>query len=177
MLQKIIGHYCRALSVLMVTSLALMVVMVFGNVVMRYVFNSGLTLSEELSRWLFVWMTFMGAVVALYDRAHLGTDSLIARLPKLAQKACLGATYLIMLFINWLIFQGSWAQTKINWDSSSAVMEVSMGYLYLSGTVFAVLAAPVLLLNLGRLLAGRMADSELIGIRESDDMPHGDPRP
>ncbi|MGC3986299.1 MAG: TRAP transporter small permease subunit, partial [Pseudorhodoferax sp.] len=69
----------------MVASLALMVLMVFGNVVMRYAFNSGLTLSEELSRWLFVWMTFMGAVVALHERGHLGTDSLIARLPRVGQ--------------------------------------------------------------------------------------------
>ena len=42
-----------------------MVVMVFGNVVLRYGFNSGITVSEELSRWLFVWMTFLGAIVAL----------------------------------------------------------------------------------------------------------------
>ena len=37
-----------------------MVVLVFGNVVLRYAFNSGLTMSEEVSRWLFVWLTFMG---------------------------------------------------------------------------------------------------------------------
>lgn len=177
MIQKLIDHYCRALSALMVISLLLMVVMVFGNVVMRYGFNSGLTLSEELSRWLFVWMTFMGAVVALNERAHLGTDSLIVRLPVAGQKLCLGATFVAMLFICWLIFKGSLEQTKINWDSTSAVMETSMGYFYGSGVVFAVLAAPVLLLNLFRLLTGQMADSELIGIRESDDMPHGDPHP
>lgn len=60
MLQTWIDRYCRLLSVLMVACLALMVVLVFGNVVMRYAFNSGFTLSEELSRWLFVWMTFSG---------------------------------------------------------------------------------------------------------------------
>ncbi len=49
-----------------------MVVLVFGNVVLRYAFNSGITVSEELSRWLFVWLTFVGAVVALRDHAHLG---------------------------------------------------------------------------------------------------------
>ena len=74
MLQTWIDRYCRLLSVLMVACLALMVVLVFGNVVMRYAFNSGFTLSEELSRWLFVWMTFLGAVVALNERGHLGTD-------------------------------------------------------------------------------------------------------
>lgn len=177
MVQKLINGYCRLLAVGMVLCLAAMVVMVFGNVVMRYGFNAGITLSEELSRWLFVWMTFMGAVVALNERGHLGTDSLIARLPVVGQKLCLGASLLLMLFVCWLIFKGSLEQTKINWESTSAVMETSMGYFYASGVVFAVLAAPVLLLNLIRLLTGRMSDSELIGIRESDDMPHGNPHP
>lgn len=177
MIQKLINAYCRLLGWLMVASLALMVIMVFGNVVLRYGFNSGLTLSEELSRWLFVWMTFMGAVVALNERAHLGTDSLIVRLPVAGQKLCLGATFVAMLFICWLIFKGSLEQTKINWGSTSAVMETSMGYLYASGVAFAVLAAPVLLLNFWRLLTGQMGDNELIGVRESDDMPHGNPTP
>ncbi len=177
MVQKLINGYCRLLAALMVFSLAAMVVMVFGNVVMRYGFNSGITLSEELSRWLFVWMTFLGAVVALNERGHLGTDSLIARLPVAGQKVCLGLSLLLMLFICWLIFRGALEQTKINWDSTSAVMETSMGYFYASGVVFSVLAAPILLLNLVRLLSGQMANDELIGIRESDDMPHGDPHP
>ncbi len=81
MIDSLIRHYCRALTVLMALCLVAMVVMVFGNVVLRYGFNSGITLSEELSRWLFVWMTFLGAVVALADRTHLGTDALVSRLP------------------------------------------------------------------------------------------------
>lgn len=177
MIQTFINAYSRALGWLMVIALGLMVVMVFGNVVMRYGFNSGITLSEELSRWLFVWMTFMGAVVALNERAHLGTDSLVSRLPVKGQKLCLGLSHVAMLFICWLIFKGSLEQTKINWTSTSAVMETSMGYFYASGMVFSVLGAPVLLLNLWRLLSGQMSNSELIGIRESDDMPHGNPHP
>ncbi len=177
MVRKIIDGYCRLLAMLMVVALAAMVVMVFGNVVLRYGFNSGITLSEELSRWLFVWMTFMGAVVAINERGHLGTDTLIARLPVTGQKLCFGLSLLLMLFICWLIFKGSLDQTKINWDATSAVMETSMGYFYASGVVFALLAAPVLLLNLFRLLTGQMADKELVAIRESDDMPHGNPQP
>lgn len=174
MLQRFIQLYCRFLALLMVVSLVLMVVMVFGNVVMRYGFNSGLTLSEELSRWLFVWMTFLGSVVALNERAHLGTDSLIARLPVLGQKLCLGLSLVVMLYISWLVFDGSWQQTKINWDSTSAVMEVSMGWFYASGVVFALLGAPILLVQLWRLLTGQMSDSELVGVRESEDAPHAE---
>lgn len=177
MVQKLINGYCRALAWLMVISLALMVVMVFGNVVMRYAFNSGLTLSEELSRWLFVWMTFMGAVVALNERAHLGTDAMVSRLPRGGQKLCLAASLLLMLFICWLVFQGAWEQVKINWDSTSAVMETSMGYFYASGMVFAVLAAPVLLLHLFKLLTNQLTDDELVGIRESEDADPKDFKP
>lgn len=173
MIQKLINAYCRLLAWLMVLFLACMVVMVFGNVVMRYGFNSGITLSEELSRWLFVWMTFLGGVVALNERAHLGTDSLISRLPVIGRKLCLAASLGLMLYVCWLIYQGAWAQVKINWESTSAVMETSMAYFYGSGVVFAVLAAPVLVLQLWRLLSGRMSENELVGIRESEDVPHG----
>jgi TRAP-type C4-dicarboxylate transport system permease small subunit len=176
MVQKLIDKYCQALSWLMVLFLALMVAMVFGNVVMRYGFNSGITLSEELSRWLFVWMTFLGGVVALNERAHLGTDSLISRLPVAGRKLCLAASLSLMLFVCWLIFQGAWEQVKINWDSTSAVMETSMGYFYASGMVFAVLAAPILLLYLWRLLSGQLTENELIGIRESEEEPITHPR-
>ena len=53
-----------------------MVLMVFGNVVLRYAFNSGIQVSEELSRFFFVWLTFIGAIVAMRDGTHLGMDAL-----------------------------------------------------------------------------------------------------
>ena len=167
MLSTFLDRYCRLLGFAMVACLAVMVVLVFGNVVMRYGFNSGFTLSEELSRWLFVWMTFLGAVVAVHERAHLGTDTLVSRLPVAGKKWCLGATYLLMLYLCWLLLRGAWQQTVINADATSAVMQVSMGILYVSGVVFAVSAIVMLALNLWRLLSGRMSETELIGV-------HGD---
>jgi hypothetical protein len=44
-----------------------MVILVLGNVVLRYGFNLGITVSEEISRWLFVWLTFLGATLAMRD--------------------------------------------------------------------------------------------------------------
>jgi TRAP-type C4-dicarboxylate transport system permease small subunit len=178
MLQTVIDRLCRLLSFVMVVFLALMVVMVFGNVVLRYGFNSGITVSEELSRWLFVWMTFLGSLVAVRNHAHLGTDSLVARLPVQGKKICLGLSHLLMLYLCWLMFRGSWQQTVINWPTSSAVMEVSMGYFYASGVFFAVFAALFILNDFVRLLTGKLADSELVGVTESEDeVPHGEPEP
>lgn len=169
MVQKLIDQICRAFSFLMVVSLGLMVVMVFGNVVLRYGFNSGITASEELSRWLFVWMTFLGAVVALRSHAHLGTDSLVSRLPIVGKKICLGATHVIMLFMCWLMFRGGWQQTVINWGTSSAVMEASMAWLYASGVVFSVLGGVIIAFDFWKLLSGQLADDELIGVVESEE--------
>lgn len=171
MLDRFIGGYCRVLSWLMALSLAIMVVLVFTNVVMRYAFNSGITESEELSRWLFVWMTFMGAIVALRERAHLGTDTLVARLSLRGKKLCLGLSHGAILFICWLIFKGSWEQMLINLDTTSAVMEASMGIFYASGVACAILGGLIVAHDFLRLVTGRLSEDELVGIRESEEAP------
>ncbi|MBK6555677.1 MAG: TRAP transporter small permease [Comamonadaceae bacterium] len=172
MLEKLIDGYCQLISYLIAALLALMVVLVFGNVFMRYAFNSGFSISEELSRWLFVWLTFLGAVAALRSNAHLGTDMLVGKLGPLGKKICMGLSLLLMLYCLWLLFKGSYDQSVINWDTTSAVMEVSMSWFYASGMVFAVLSAPILLGDLWRLLSGQIDDDHLVLMQESEEAPH-----
>lgn len=169
MVEKLIGQVCRLFSFLMVVCLALMVVMVFGNVVLRYGFNSGITVSEELSRWLFVWMTFLGALVALRAHAHLGTDALVSRLPVLGKKLCLGLTHLLMLFLCGVMLKGGWQQARINLGTTSAVMEASMAWFYASGVVFAALAMLVVAHDFWKLVSGQLSEKELIGVIESEE--------
>lgn len=174
MLKQIIDQYCKLISYLLALIMLAMVALVFGNVFMRYALNSGFTISEELSRWLFVWMTFLGAVVALRDNGHLGTDMLVGRLGAKGKKICMGLSLVLMLFCDWLIFKGSYEQAKINVESTSAVMEVSMAWVSAAGVVFAVLAAPILLGDLWRLLSGQIDDEHLVLIKESEEAPHAD---
>ena len=141
----LLDRFCRLLEALMVLMLALMVLLVFGNVVLRYAFDSGITVSEEVSRWLFVWMTFLGAIVAIKEHGHLGTDMLVSRLPKAGKKACLIVGHLLMLYVTWLLFDGSLAQTKINWDVEAPVTGASVAIFYGSGVFFAVFAGLLLL--------------------------------
>ncbi|MFM2058456.1 MAG: hypothetical protein RLY71_2841 [Pseudomonadota bacterium] len=174
MLNSLIDRYCKLISVLVALCLLVMVIMVFGNVVLRYGFNSGLTISEELSRWLFVWMTFLGAVIALRDNAHLGTDMLVSRLGPLGKRICMGLSLLLMLYCLWLLCRGSYEQLMLNIDSESPVMEVSMGWFHASGLAFGVLGAPILILDLYRLLTGQIDNDHLMLIQESEEAPHGD---
>ena len=168
---KIIDLYCRILKFIIAACLAAMVVLVFGNVFLRYVFNSGITVSEELSRWLFVWMTFLGAVVGVRNHAHLGTDSLVSRLPAVGKKICFAAAHALMLCMCWLMFSGAWQQTVINYGTTSAVMEASMAWFYVSGVVFAVLAALIIGHELWKLFAGQLGEGDMVGVVESEDRP------
>ncbi|MDQ7988197.1 MAG: TRAP transporter small permease [Candidatus Dactylopiibacterium sp.] len=171
MLDRFLNACCRLLDGLVAGMLAVMVVLVFGNVVLRYAFNSGISLSEELSRWLFVWMTFLGAAVALAERRHLGTDIVVAALPRAARRACLIVAHLLMLAVCGLIFSGALAQVRINLGTTSAVMEVPVAGFYASGVAFALLSALILLRDLARLLGGRAADADLPLTQESEDTP------
>ncbi len=168
-MKRLINHYCRALEVLIGLLLLVMVVLVFGNVVLRYVFNAGITISEEVSRWAFVWLTFLGAIVALKDHGHLGSDMLVSRLPVLGKKACLLIGHGLMLWITWLLFEGSLAQARINWDVEAPVSGTSVAIFYSAGVVFAVSAGVILLHELWLALSGQLSEAEMVMVKESEE--------
>lgn len=178
MLDALIDRCCRAINLLIALALAVMVVMVFGNVVLRYAFNSGIAISEEVSRWLFVWITFLGAIVAVREHGHLGTDLVLMRLPPLVQRVCLVIGHGLMLFCTWLLFSGALAQARINWDVDAPVTGASVAIFYASGVVFAAASGLLLLLNLWRLLSGKVRNDQLVRAAGSEDAApvHG-PRP
>lgn len=172
-MNRILDGYCRALEALLVLALAAMVAMVFGNVVLRYAFNSGITVSEELSRWGFVWLTFLGAVVGIRERAHLGTDVLVGRLGPRGQRAALVVGQLLMIAVSLVFFKGSLEQTRINLTVEAPVTGAPMAVVYAAGLVFSASAVVLLAHDLWRTVTGRLSDAELLMVRESEDL-HGD---
>lgn len=167
---RIVDLFCRGVTAVMAVALMVMVVLVFGNVVLRYGFNSSITISEEVSRWLFVWITFMGAVVALREHTHLGTDALVSRLPPLGKKICFVLAHVTMLYVCYLVFKGALEQTKINMDVLAPSTQLPMATVHAAGVVFSVTAAFMLLLDLWLLVSGRVKDEELVMIQESEDL-------
>lgn len=162
-------RYCKGLEVITVICLALMVVLVLGNVVLRYAFNSGIPVSEEVSRWLFVWVTFLGGTVALLERGHLGTEMLVGRLGPRGRKLCLVAGYALMLFVCVVLFMGSLTQTRLNLQVTAPSSGASLAWFYSVGLVFSVSAAVILSNELFKLLTGRLSDDELVIVKESED--------
>ena len=167
---KLLDFYCRALEALMALALAMMVVLVFGNVVLRYAFDSGITVSEEVSRWLFVWLTFIGAVVALKEHGHLGTDMLVGRLGPAGKRVCLVIAQILMLYITWLLVSGSVQQARINYEVEAPVTGASVAIFYGAGVFFGVSSALLLVRELWRTLSRQMKESELVMVQESEDL-------
>jgi TRAP-type C4-dicarboxylate transport system permease small subunit len=168
-MSRIVEGYFHLLKIMIALCLAIMVVLVFGNVVLRYGFNMGITSSEELSRLLFVWMTFLGAIVAMHEHGHLGVDIVVRRLPAFGKKLCLVVSHVLMLFATWLFLEGSWQQTLINLDVSAPATGLSMGLFYGVGVVFSVSTGLILLWDLYRALAGKLSEQELVMVKESEE--------
>ncbi|WP_442895619.1 TRAP transporter small permease [Bradyrhizobium sp. AZCC 1719] len=169
-MERLIDLYCRLLKLAIAICLAAMVVLVFTNVVLRYLFNSGIATSEELSRWLLVWLTFLGAIVALRLHAHLGVDTLVRALPPRGKLICFVVSYLLMLYVDALLTLGSWKQAVLTFGDSAPASGISVGlFFYSSGLVFGVSAAVILLLDLVRVMSGSASEQDLIAVKESDE--------
>ena len=167
---RILDLYCGLLKGVIALCLAVMVVLVFGNVVLRYGFNSGITVSEELSRWLLVWLTFLGAIVAVREHSHLGVDSLVRMLSPMGKRICFIINYCLMLFADWLLLSGSWKQMIITAGDRAPATNLPVGFFYGAGIVFGVSAGVILLYDLVRVLTGAASEDDLVAVRESEEL-------
>jgi TRAP-type C4-dicarboxylate transport system permease small subunit len=120
-LGNVLKHGAEALLALCLLG---MVVCVFGNVVLRYGFNSGINATEELSRLLFVWMVFLGATAAYPVGQHMAFTSLVGALrdkPAMFASATL-VIRLLVLTACVLLGRGAWQQVVVGMDSNSVVL-------------------------------------------------------
>ncbi|HJW57757.1 MAG TPA: TRAP transporter small permease [Burkholderiaceae bacterium] len=155
----------RVLEVTIVACLAIMSILVFGNVVLRYAFDSGIAWSEELARLVFVWLIFLGAILASREHAHIGFDTLVTRLPDFGKKLCIAITGVIMLACCGFFIVGGWQQTVINLSNQYPVLGISYAWLYAVAIVFGVGMAISILYNMRVALLERRSDDELALVR------------
>ena len=166
---KLIDGYFLALKFLVALCLSGMVVLVFANVVLRYAFGEGITFSEEFSRWLFVWLTFFGAIVAMKEHTHLGMDSVISRLSVTGKKVAYVLSHVLMIMCVVLLLTGGWEQTLVNLETKAAATGLSVSLFYGIILLFGVSAMCILLYDLFLVVSGRITVEELIQVKESED--------
>ena len=81
LLATLLARADQGARMLVMTSAATMVVVVFAQVVMRYVFNGSLDWADEVSRLAFVWTIFLAIPLGIRDGTHVGIELLVVRLP------------------------------------------------------------------------------------------------
>lgn len=174
-LQSLLDRLFQAIEAVLAGLLLGMVLMVFGNVVLRYAFNSGIGVSEELSRFFFVWLTFIGAIVAMRDGTHLGMDNLVGKLSRRGKLVCLIISQGLILLCCSMLFWGTWRQHEVNATNMAPVTGLSMIWVFGVGYLTSAAIAVHALHKLWRIAGGHIRDDELIAISESEDMPHAPP--
>ena len=169
-MKKLTDLFFRLAELTLVIMLSAMVIMVFGNVVLRYGFNDSIISSEELSRFLFIWITFLGAIVAMRENAHLGLDSVVRKLSLRGKKIAFAVSNLMMLGCCVLMFYGTAKQHGINASTRSAVTELPMSWVYGVGYVASVAMGLMILHKLVRLARGEFDDASLIQVQDSEEV-------
>lgn len=160
-MQLAIDWFYRFLNFLLVVLLSSMVIMVFGNVILRYAFNTGWTISEELSRFFFVWVTFIGAVVAFRNYGHMGIETLVARLSRRNRLICMAISNFVIMACSFIFAFGAFQQLDVNFSMYAPVSGLALGWVYgigiFTGTCMFVIAAQRFLM----VLFGRVSDEEI----------------
>jgi TRAP-type C4-dicarboxylate transport system permease small subunit len=168
-MKRVIDHIQTVIEWAIGLLLALMVVLVFSNAAGRYLLNAGIAASEELARLAFVWLIFLGAILAVRERTHVGVDMMVKLLPRGAQRLCLAGCNLLILYALWLFAEGSWQQVLVGLNSELPVTGISLAVFAAAGLASSVAMAVLFLTDLARLALGRMADDELVQVKETAD--------
>ena len=131
-MQRILDCMDRILQKIMIGTMAFMLFFTFIQVVARYLFESSLVYSEELSRYLFVWTVFLGLPVVAKRGGHMAVTALSGRLKGTAARTMSIAAYLVgIVFMATMIIQGFEMVQRTSQQLSPA-MEISMSWVYLS---------------------------------------------
>jgi len=129
---KLSRFSARMIEYTLVGMVSVMTIIVIIQVFLRYLFLYSLSWSEEVARFLMIWVSFLAAGLALQKGLHIGVESFISRVnPKFRRWISLLAKVSILLFLLVLTAGG----IHLSWlvrDQSSPALFLSMGYAYLS---------------------------------------------
>jgi TRAP-type C4-dicarboxylate transport system permease small subunit len=134
-----------ALKIAIVIALLAMVLLVFLNAVMRYIFQSGIAESEELARYLFIWTVFLGSIIAFKNNMHMGVTLVVDKLSGLPKKVFVTIAHLLSLFAVYIIFQGGliFTETVAGTKSPSTGLPLSV---YTVSIIFASVCIGVIII-------------------------------
>lgn len=159
----------RGLQILIAIFLGIMIVLVFLNVVLRYVFSAGFAWSEEVTRICFIYLVYLGTIDAYRDNRHLGVEMLVERVRPGLQKALYLAIQGIVIWMMGILATGSFtlAQQGLNdkWVATGYPLFLISGI----GVVTGVSIILIALSNIVRMFVGKVPVMELMAPKDAPD--------
>lgn len=126
--------------------LAAMAMMVFANVALRFLSDHSILWVEEVSRYLMIWLTFLGSGVVLRYGAHIGIDTLQEKLPRQAPAIRATIFVLMLAFFAAMVWLGG-RYAMLTWGQTTPVLQIPIGAVYLAMPVgFALMIVHLLLM-------------------------------
>lgn len=147
----------------------LMVLFVFVNVMLRICFASGLTWSEELARYLFVFVTYIGAVSAMRANGHMIVDMLISKVTPKLQMVMYVAAQLLVAALMCILVHGSSKMVIMNTAARTAALGISYSLLYGVGLITGVSIAIIAVSNIVHAVTHADQISQIVTSSTSDD--------
>lgn len=111
----------RVLEGILAVLIAVLSCIVFINVILRYGFESSILSVDELSRYLFVWLTFIGAIVAFMDNAHVQVTFVVEKLSPANQRRLSLLTHSLILLLCIALGWGSLQKALQDWSDHSPI--------------------------------------------------------
>ena len=143
-MRKLLDIINKALQSIAVIAMGGMLFVIFGQVIARYVFHHSLAFSEELARYLFVYVVFFGTAVVAKNNGHIIMEALVSALKEKAAKYTKILAFLSTFLFMAIIFYYGIRMMIISSYQISPALRISMSYVYLAMPV----AAFVMLCNL-----------------------------
>jgi TRAP-type C4-dicarboxylate transport system permease small subunit len=151
--------------------LALMIILVFLNVVGRYVFNVGFVWSEEISRLCFIFLVYLGSIEAMRDNRHLMIDTLITKSPPIARKVIYSLIQICIIWLMSIQIRGSWGLVLQNRNNRWVTTGFPAHFVHFFGIILGASIALIAVVNLVRMFVFKTPVLDLIKIRDDSDDP------
>lgn len=114
----------------MILMMAVMTVVMFSQIVMRVVVGNALVWAEELLRFMFIWLTFLGLPVAIYHNDLTRFDLVQTKLSGVARKALESLIYILIAVVLYFTAQGSFALVGRQMAQTATSLPIKMGIVY-----------------------------------------------
>jgi TRAP-type C4-dicarboxylate transport system permease small subunit len=116
-----------------------MTVIVFAQIFFRYLFNIPLGWSEELARFAFVWVSFMGASALMRVKEHINVTVFIDFMPARLKAACVLMANLCAMICVYFFLVGGVELTRNEWGQLAPALQIPMGWVYIAIPIAATL--------------------------------------